>query len=1001
LKGVIGMAVTLPNDPRGEGVFVATQARILFIVDKDRDGRGDEQRVIASGWPKQLMGGGGGIVDAVGLTMDKEGNLFFGLGVSAYANAYEVDPKTGVAGYQRGSERGTIQRISADFSKRETICTGIRYPVGAAFNALGDLFVTEQEGATWLPNGNPFDELLQIQPGRHYGFPPRHPKHLPDVIDEPSVFDFAPQHQSTCGLAFNEGAQSFGPAWWKGDALTAGEARGKLWRTKLVKTDAGYIAQNQLIAAMSMLAVDVALSPRGDVLVALHSGGPDWGTGPAGAGKIVNLSYTAPAAPQPVLTWNASPTEWRVAFDRELDPTQLRELGKGVKIEQGTYVAAGDRFESLRPGYQAVKDQLAAPRFIVPVLSTTLSGDRRSLIFTTPPRTAALSTAITLPDFTGTSAVPRHAQADVAGDLSGVEAEWTGRDGTVWRGWLPHPDLAVARALTAASAEHAQLFELLGKPGQLKLRGQLDLYEMLQPSIQPGAKLDYERPTERVAVRFESGQSFVVKRGGVPGSSVPNNARRQCFELSAAGGAGQWLPFEIALTTGVDEPDLTATWSTADDRRARAFPLRRILLPWAQAKPEPPTLAADREIPEIKGGNWLRGGKLFYGKATCGSCHKVQGQGGLAGPDLSNLSQRDYASVLRDIREPGAALNPEHLGYAVETNDGGSFAAVLIGGDERESRFADAAGVKTVARDSIKAMHALSASFMPPGLLDLLDATEQRDLLTFLLTTFEPAPLEAKNPPPPRSRAEVGTLLRQLSEPVPALGPALSKMKIVLCAGPKDHGKGEHDYPLWQKRWSRLLALAENVEVETAWIWPSAEQWQNADAVAFFSNNPGWNPEHAAELDAFLARGKGVAYFHFAIDGHDDGPGLANRIGLAIHKSSCKYRHGPVDFNLHTHPLAAGLPPLHLLDETYWGLVGNEDRVKLLASAVEEGTSRPQIWTLEEGQGRVFVSIPGHYNWTFDDPVFRALAFRGLCWAARQPIDRLAELIPIGARIAE
>jgi hypothetical protein len=226
-------------------------------------------------------------------------------------------------------------------------------------------------------------------------------------------------------------------------------------------------------------------------------------------------------------------------------------------------------------------------------------------------------------------------------------------------------------------------------------------------------------------------------------------------------------------------------------------------------------------------------------------------------------------------------------------------------------------------------------------------------------------------------------------------------MKIVLCAGPKDHGKGEHDYPLWQKRWSRLLALAENVEVETAWIWPSAEQWQNADAVAFFSNNPGWNPEHAAELDAFLARGKGVAYFHFAIDGHDDGPGLANRIGLAIHKSSCKYRHGPVDFNLHTHPLAAGLPPLHLLDETYWGLVGNEDRVKLLASAVEEGTSRPQIWTLEEGQGRVFVSIPGHYNWTFDDPVFRALAFRGLCWAARQPIDRLAELIPIGARIAE
>ena len=56
---------------------------------------------------------------------------------------------------------------------------------------------------TWVPNGNPFDELLHIQTGRHYGFPPRHPKWLPDVIAEPSVWDYAPQHQSVCGFRFN------------------------------------------------------------------------------------------------------------------------------------------------------------------------------------------------------------------------------------------------------------------------------------------------------------------------------------------------------------------------------------------------------------------------------------------------------------------------------------------------------------------------------------------------------------------------------------------------------------------------------------------------------------------------------------------------------------------------------------------------------------------------------------------------------------------------------
>ena len=114
----------------------------------------------------------------------------------------------GKAHYDVKSERGTILRVSPDFKTREIVCTGIRFPVALAFNSKGDLFATDQEGATWLPNGNPFDELLHIQKGRHYGFPPRHSKHLPNVIDEPSVFDYAPQHQSTCGLVLQRALQA-------------------------------------------------------------------------------------------------------------------------------------------------------------------------------------------------------------------------------------------------------------------------------------------------------------------------------------------------------------------------------------------------------------------------------------------------------------------------------------------------------------------------------------------------------------------------------------------------------------------------------------------------------------------------------------------------------------------------------------------------------------------------------------------------------------------------
>src|SRR3712207_8234130 len=40
--------------------------------------------------------------------------------------------------------------------------TGIRFTVAVRLNKDGELFCTDQEGATWLPNGNPFDELMHI-----------------------------------------------------------------------------------------------------------------------------------------------------------------------------------------------------------------------------------------------------------------------------------------------------------------------------------------------------------------------------------------------------------------------------------------------------------------------------------------------------------------------------------------------------------------------------------------------------------------------------------------------------------------------------------------------------------------------------------------------------------------------------------------------------------------------------------------------------------------------
>jgi putative heme-binding domain-containing protein len=1002
LRAPIGMALTPPGYARGQGVFVAAKGKVSLIVDTNRDDRADEEIIVASGW-KELSHG----VDALGVALDQQSNVYFGLGTADYTNPYLIDRATGNSGYRPGSERGTILKVSPDFKSREIVCTGVRFSVALAFNRLGDLFCTDQEGATWMPNGNPFDELLHIEPGRHYGFPPRHPKHLPDVIDEPSVFDYAPQHQSTCGLNFNEpvnGGPVFGPAWWSGDAIVCGYSRGKIYRTKLVKTAVGYVAQNEQIASLPSLTVDACVSPKGDLVVSTHSGPPDWGSGPEGEGRLYKISYADTGAPQPVLVWSGSPTEIRIAFDRPLDPGKLRNLTKRIQITQGKYVFAGDRFEVVRPGYAAVDAQVAQPRFDIAVEAGSITADGRTLIINTQRRQEAVNCGIILSQWkdstTGQGAISQIPDMDLVTDLSGIEAQWTAKGSPAPETqWIPHVDLSVARQLTEQSSSHAQFWSDVQKSGTLTLRGQLNLWEMLQPAIQPGAKLDYERKQEEVSVVFAANKPFQARLGSDKKQS--SGADRKQEIIFTHSGEQDLIPFELTFATGDGDPELTASWFTDQDARRRAFPLRRFFMPWAGGKAEILASKERGEMPELAGGNWLRGKKMFFNEPlNCQRCHSIRGEGNHVGPDLSNLVFRDYASVLRDIQQPSATLNPDFLAYNIQSKDGEDISGVLQTETPEKITVIDGnAHTTSISKSHVASIKPSAISFMPEGLLQTVNPAHLKDLMTFLLTMpLEPAQVRISGEPPARKAAEVAAALKDSSKVATACKPGES-LKIILCAGPKDHGESEHDYPLWQKRWMTLLSQDEHVHVETAWEWPKPEQFQAADAIVFYSGNHGWSVAREKELESFLARGKGVVFVHLALDGHEDPNSLAKVIGLAWQSGVSKFRHGPLHLAFSPNPVA-GFQSIDFVDESYWNLIGDTKDVNVIASSEEDGEPRPQAWVREHGGGRVFVCIPGHYVWTFDDPVYRALLLRGICWAAGKSVDSLADLAAIGARIA-
>jgi putative heme-binding domain-containing protein len=1015
LRAPVGMDLLLPGDPRGRGVLVASKGKCALIVDSDGDDRADREIVVAQGWPEAKHG-----VDALGAALARDGSVYFGIGTASFTDAYQLDA-SGRSHYDLGDERGTILRVAPDFRSRSIVATGIRYPVALRFNPAGDLFATDQEGATWLPNGNPFDELLHIEQGRHYGFPPRHSRHLHGVIDEPSVFDYKPQHESTCGLNFNEpvgGGPVFGPRWWAGDALVSGYSRGKLFRTKLVKTATGYVAQTALLAVLQKLTADACVSPTGALVVATHSGGPDWGSGPTGQGTLYQIAYDDREHAQPVSVWAASPRELRVAFDRPLDPGALRALARGTTLTAGRSVSAGDRFESLRPGYAVVMAQLGDPRTNVAVHSVQLSPDRRTLILATDPQADAVTYALTLPGVgrppraprsTTGSDRPQEPAIDLAYELTGVQAEWRSASGADrWQGWLPHLDLAVARAFTAGSAEHDRLWSLLSTPGSLRLVARLDMHNLLRPAVQPGSQVDDALPPEVATLMLAGAGALTANLGAAPSAPPARfeaTARAPALTIALAPAPEAPVALEVTVATGADEsPRLDVSYTTNEDRRPRALPLWRFVLPWVRTGVDPGPSPEPPLPPELAGGRWSSGRSLFFGKeARCGECHAVRGQGGTIGPDLSNLVHRDYASVLRDIREPSFAINPDHVAYTLALADG----RVLTGTVRSEGthlKVGDSQGRATLlARAEVEVMQPQPVSTMPEGLAEVLGAARLRDLLTFLLAPeLRPAPVRREGAPPPRPRAEVEALIgpaQPAREPVPAGRP----LRIVLVAGPKDHGVDEHDYPLWQERWSALLSRADGVTVSAADGWPAPDDFARADVIVMYSANPGWSAGKGPQLDAFLERGGGLALIHYAVNGQQAPEELARRIGLAWQPGRSKFRHGPLDlaFSAPGHPITAGFRGLHLVDESYWDLVGDPAKVTVLASAIEDGAPRPLVWTRQAGAGRIFCSIPGHYNWTFDDPLFRTLILRGIAWTAGAPADRFTDLALHGARIGE
>ncbi len=131
------------------------------------------------------------------------------------------------------------------------------------------------------------------------------------------------------------------------------------------------------------------------------------------------------------------------------------------------------------------------------------------------------------------------------------------------------------------------------------------------------------------------------------------------------------------------------------------------------------------------GGNPYEGRRLFLN--VCGKCHKLFGEGGVVGPDLTTYERRDTQRLALQIVNPSLEIREGFEPYAVLTTDGRILVGIIQDRDEQVVVLRTSDGtLVTIRQDEIEEMVRQAKSIMPDGLLDTLTDEQIRDLFTYL-----------------------------------------------------------------------------------------------------------------------------------------------------------------------------------------------------------------------------------------------------------------------------
>jgi type 1 glutamine amidotransferase len=244
------------------------------------------------------------------------------------------------------------------------------------------------------------------------------------------------------------------------------------------------------------------------------------------------------------------------------------------------------------------------------------------------------------------------------------------------------------------------------------------------------------------------------------------------------------------------------------------------------------------------------------------------------------------------------------------------------------------------------------------------------------------------------------------------LQPTDSKLnKIVLVAGRRSHGPGDHEFFAGCSVLMKLLKQTPGVfpvMARDGWPKDAAATFKDAKSVVFYMDGGGGHPilQHLNDVKALIDSGTGFVNLHYAVEYPKANSDLIlSWLGGYYETGYSVNPHWKADFKSYPdHPICRGVQPFSIQDEWYFNIrfapqatgvtpilkATPPDTVRRNEAAKQfPGREETVAWAfVRPNGGRSFGFTGGHVHKNWGDENFRRLVVNAILWTANLDVPQ-------------